>query len=407
MKPAITITTTGEGTLTIDDQTITINTGNPDSTRSLLTSIAKNRHTGPLTLTIDGHTTTINPDTDTEDQPAAGQPVDEDQPVDETTPQHRQQEQLHHDDAAVEITPPPETMTPAAPHMGSPQPPRHDTHTIDIDDLFHHASLGAGMNRSHGTSPTQLPDRIITLANLKGGTGKTPLAVVLAQALAQLAGHDDIAVIELNPRGTLAARAPSHTDLTITDLAAAARRDGFATRPRDLDPYLSWQPEGWATIVCPPSIVNDINSLITPITSDDLDRIITALHSRFHILILDTGNNDLDAAWQHAITISDRIIIPVQWDPDTLTLTQNMVSDMDHLGHTGLKNRVLWVGTHAPIDRPNHAMKKSFSTALVDAGWTVHNIPADRHIAADATITWTKLARRTRKAATTLAKATL
>ena len=59
MKPAITITTTGEGTLTIDDQTITINTGNPDSTRSLLTSIAKNRHTGPLTLTIDGHTTTI------------------------------------------------------------------------------------------------------------------------------------------------------------------------------------------------------------------------------------------------------------------------------------------------------------------------------------------------------------
>ena len=105
MKPAITITTTGEGTLTIDDQTITINTGNPDSTRSLLTSIAKNRHTGPLTLTIDGHTTTINPDTDTEDQPAAGQPVDEDQPVDETTPQHRQQEPVSYTHLTLPPTP--------------------------------------------------------------------------------------------------------------------------------------------------------------------------------------------------------------------------------------------------------------------------------------------------------------
>lgn len=134
-----------------------------------------------------------------------------------------------------------------------------------------------------------------------------------------------------------------------------------------------------------------------PPTADDLDRIITALRSRFHVIILDTGNNDLDAAWQHAITIADHIIIPVQWDPDTLTLTQNMVRDMNHLGATHLKNRCIWVGTHAPIDLPKRSIKKSFTTALTDAGWTVHTLPADRHIASDGTITWTTLAHHHRQ----------
>lgn len=233
---------------------------------------------------------------------------------------------------------------------GDPQPTEQNT-TDDLDALFTIANLTA--NPHHTAAPAQLTDHIITLANLKGGTGKTPLAVILAQALATTAGHDDIVVVEINPRGTLSTRAPRHTD--------------------------------------------NHNSLITPPTADDLDRIITALRSRFHVIILDTGNNDLDAAWQHAITIADHIIIPVQWDPDTLTLTQNMVRDMNHLGATHLKNRCIWVGTHAPIDLPKRSIKKSFTTALTDAGWTVHTLPADRHIASDGTITWTKLAHHHRQ----------
>lgn len=437
MKPAITITTTGEGTLTTDDQTITINTGNPDSTRSLLTSIAKNRHTGPLTLTIDGHTTTINPDTDTDEQPDTDQHVNEDQPVDEATPTPHDDDHTHSDqdgaddnrgeqetptaddpdtstqDQLIDEQTSPDADTPqpswqprrADPIIsGDPQPTEQNT-TDDLDTLFTLANLTAGPHRP--AAPAQLTDHIITLANLKGGTGKTPLAVILAQALATTAGHDDIVVVEINPRGTLSTRAPRHTDNTVIDLARAARHPEFASQPRDLDPYISWQPGGWATITCPPTITDNHNSLITPPTADDLDRIITALRSRFHVIILDTGNNDLDAAWQHAITIADHIIIPVQWDPDTLTLTQNMVRDMNHLGATHLKNRCIWVGTHAPIDLPKRSIKKSFTTALIDAGWTVHTLPADRHIASDGTITWTKLARRTRKAATTIAKATL
>ena len=277
---------------------------------------------------------------------------------------------------------------------GDPQPTEQNT-TDDLDALFTIANLTA--NPHHTAAPAQLTDHIITLANLKGGTGKTPLAVILAQALATTAGHDDIVVVEINPRGTLSTRAPRHTGNTVIDLARAARHPGFASQPRDLDPYISWQPEGWATITCLPTITDNHNSLITPPTADDLDRIITALRSRFHVIILDTGNNDLDAAWQHAITIADHIIIPVQWDPDTLTLTQNMVRDMNHLGATHLKNRCIWVGTHAPIDLPKRSIKKSFTTALTDAGWTVHTLPADRHIASDGTITWTKLAHHHRQ----------
>ena len=167
---------------------------------------------------------------------------------------------------------------------GDPQPTEQNT-TDDLDALFTIANLTA--NPHHTAAPAQLTDHIITLANLKGGTGKTPLAVILAQALATTAGHDDIVVVEINPRGTLSTRAPRHTDNTVIDLARAARHPGFASQPRDLDPYISWQPEGWATITCPPTITDNHNSLITPPTADDLDRIITALRSRFHVIILD------------------------------------------------------------------------------------------------------------------------
>lgn len=387
-NPTITIHPDGQGTLTIDGQPpFTINTGHPDTTQQLLTSIATTRTSGPIDITIDGHTTTFDPNNQhAHTQPATPAPTLAAAP-DVTHAQSQPPE-------------PTDTTTYLA------APPSHHTDTgnnLGLNDLFHNTDSVLATPQTL----TQLPDRIITLANLKGGTGKTPLAVVLAQALDTLAGHDDIVIVELNPRGTLSSRAPRHAANTIIDLAAACHRDSFATQPRDLDPYLSWQPGGWATIVCPPSIINEGHGLITPVTADDLDRITTALATRFHVIIIDTGNNDLDEAWQHAITIADRIIIPIQWDPDTLTLTQNMVRDMDQLGHGNLKTRILWVGTHAPIDRPKRAMKKSFSQALTQSGWTVHNLPADRHLATDTTITWTKLARRTRRAATTIATALL
>ncbi|WP_130865267.1 hypothetical protein [Acidipropionibacterium timonense] len=250
-----------------------------------------------------------------------------------------------------------------------------------------------------------LPDRTIVLANLKGGAGKTPLAIVVAQALAALAGHNDIALVELNPRGTLADRTIRSCTGDVTGLAAAARRDpGFGRSLRDLDPFISWQAEGWATVVCPTSITAGEGGLITPVDGDDVAAIARCLHHSQRVVIYDTGNNDVDAAWQRAITDADRVLVPVQWDPDTMQMAQRMITDMDRIGHGNLKGRVLWVGTHAPSRRPDRGLHRQYRHALEVSGWHVMDLPPDKHLAAETVIEWAKLSRRTRGAATAIAR---
>ena len=249
-----------------------------------------------------------------------------------------------------------------------------------------------------------LPSEVTTaVVNTKGGAGKTTIAILVAAAAAQLAGHHDIAVVDVNPSGNLRRRTQHAATGNVVDLADAIQQGRIGDSQRDLDPWISWQPTGWwFTITAPPGTRTTDGTPIRPLTGQNVDALVDVLHRTCRLLIIDTGNNAGDDIWQHAINHAMPILVPIQWDPDTLTRAQEMLTDLEAAGQTRLRDRVILVGTHSPWQHTTTRSKKTTAEALTAAGWAVNEIPADPHIAAGGIIEWTQLAARTRRAATTL-----
>lgn len=251
-----------------------------------------------------------------------------------------------------------------------------------------------------------LPEIVLATANTKGGAGKTTLAALLVSAATALAGHHDAVLVDINPSGNLAEHTRQSAGGDVLELAEACADPVFGVSPRDLDPFVSWQPAGWA-ITCPPSIATVDGELVSDLDGQDLSRIMTTLRRAFRLIVLDTGNNAKDEAWQAAMRSAARILVPLQWDPDTLVQAQAMIADMAKVGHHQLRERIVFVGTYGPGARPDRKRERQYRTALETSGWTVMDIPPDRHIAEKGIIVWDKLAKRTRDAATRLAEEVL
>lgn len=252
-----------------------------------------------------------------------------------------------------------------------------------------------------------LPEINLAVANSAGGAGKTTISVLLAQAAAALAGHNDVVVIDINPSGNIVDRTRRTAPGDIHSLAQVAGNPAFGRSPRDFDSFVNWQPGGWSTVVCPPSIISDQGEAIADVSGQELFNIASALRRVFRVQIFDTGNNPKNHAWQAAVRNSHKILVPVQWDPDTMIRAQTMVSDMRKMNHHNLKERVIWVGTHTPAGRPERRREKGYRQALLASGWTIKDIPPDRHIATKGIIEWDKLSPKTRRAATQLVEASL
>ena len=257
------------------------------------------------------------------------------------------------------------------------------------------------------TRTIRLPEATIVTANTKGGAAKTTVAIAVIAAAAHMAGHNDLALIDVNPSGNLTQHTIKSAPASIIDLAHAAQAEGFGRARADLDPFVNWQPGGWLTINCPTSIVNNDKGLISDLTEADITNIVRAVRHHCRLLVFDTGNSAKDPAWQTVVKLANRILVPVQWDPDTMIEAQKMITNMAALGHTHLKQRILFVGTHAPNARPNRKRATQYRQSLEQSGWTVIDLPPDKHIAAGGLIEWNKLRKRTQDAAIAIVNAAL
>jgi MinD-like ATPase involved in chromosome partitioning or flagellar assembly len=167
--------------------------------------------------------------------------------------------------------------------------------------------------------------RTICVANPKGGAGKTPAAMLIAEVFATERREASV-VGDLNPlRGTLGIRAgvqdPPYTIMDVLQHHEWLRRPGSAVG--DLARFLRRQESG-ALVLASSEYAGEMRSL----TTEHCQLVRDLLMARYSTLILDTGNNEADATWQFAITTADVLVVPMRASRDHLWVAARMMAGL-------------------------------------------------------------------------------
>jgi cellulose biosynthesis protein BcsQ len=176
--------------------------------------------------------------------------------------------------------------------------------------------------------------RTICVANAKGGAGKTPTALILAELLAMLR-RESIVAADLNElRGTLGVRAgvqePTYTVMDLLQHREWLQRPGSAVG--DLAGFLRRQESG-ALILASSENAGEMRSL----TTDHCRLVRDLLITRYSTLVLDTGNNEAAQPWQFATGVADVLVVPMRASSDHVWVAGQMLeglrarSDTRHL----------------------------------------------------------------------------
>lgn len=247
--------------------------------------------------------------------------------------------------------------------------------------------------------------KTVLVANTKGGSGKTPLAVMLAAAFGQVAGRQPV-LIDNNPTGNLASRVsqmPADA-LTIDDLAL--NLDAVEANPDLVRDYLMWQPESYYALPSRPRKLIE-----QPDGSKVLDRptisqaeaagVWEACSKISRLLIIDSGNNDADDAWRGMLPFADLLVIPVRWSSDYCRAAFDMLRTLEATGYRELASKAIIVQT-APTDV--YARRRSnWEERFTRARLQVMKLPVEKHLALNANIVWDMLKQTTRDAVCELA----
>jgi len=167
--------------------------------------------------------------------------------------------------------------------------------------------------------------KVITVANLKGGTGKTSIAINLAAGLARRAGPqgEKIVLIDMDPQGNALKTISGTTQYTNTESLAASIADeallellGLPRLP--LASLVRQAPEPWYPnlhfIPCREAMLVEVRRRM-PAIENRVALMRTAISSlkAFDYVVIDTGPSidDLLVTILHA---TDYIIVPVEMD---------------------------------------------------------------------------------------------
>lgn len=167
--------------------------------------------------------------------------------------------------------------------------------------------------------------RTICVANVKGGSGKTPTALILAELLATLR-RESIVAADLNElRGTLGVRAdvqqPVHTVMDLLQGQDWLCRPG--SRVGDLAGFLRRQESG-ALVLASSENAGEMRSL----TSQHCETVRDLLITRYSTLVIDTGNNEAAAPWQFATRVADVLVVPMRACPDHVWVAGQMLDGL-------------------------------------------------------------------------------
>lgn len=386
-----------------------------DSGESVEVSVSGFGATTRLTVTAEGHVTVSGPPTGpitpvavpapTVDEPVSvrATAVNPQRPPAPTQDQCSDTPHHHHTDTGQRPT----TSVLAAPQInsGSNEPARRGIRGRLNAVLSLRLTPKAGSaEMRHRTAVAAItgpiPDfSVITLANPKGGVGKTPLAAGLAAVIAEHRGAGTLVCADLAEiGGSLADRVavPPYQGQDVSVLLNAAETARGGIRPSTLSRYFVRQPSGEDIIAG-----NQTNTT-TALGYDDGTRLANVLAQHREILIADTGNSSLAGSWQWAAAAANVLVVPVPLRRDAAAAAHRMLLDISSAADPDVLARTVVVITDGPGDAP--MVETEAVDAFVELGVrAVLRMPFEPLFASGERIAANQLRRNTTDALTVLA----
>ncbi|WP_123507617.1 hypothetical protein [Frondihabitans sp. PhB188] len=229
----------------------------------------------------------------------------------------------------------------------------------------------------------------ILLANKKGGTGKTPLSILLGGVIAAIKGGS-VAIWEVSDDpGALNFRAEGNPTLGLGELV------------RDVDTITSaGQLAGYGVPQTSFATVFGTVGSRAALAGEDVVKVSDKIGEFYGIEVMDSGNVPTSPAFQGAVSVADILVIPVMNSGDSVL---QAIEVLEELRNGSEHARVLAanaIAVRLKDGRPESpAVAEEVARLLHDAGVTqLHEVPYDAHIAERGQLTVGKLTPATRDA---------
>lgn len=232
----------------------------------------------------------------------------------------------------------------------------------------------------------------IIVANPKGGTGKTPVSLLLGGTLASVRGGS-VAIMEVSDDpGALTFRAEGRPALGIGELVRDADQ---ITSAGQLAGYTAPQTSF-------ASVIGTVGRR-PQLTGDDVTDVAAVLDAYYAVRVMDSGNQPSSSAFTGALRVADALVIPVLNAGDAVLEAVSMLDGLRAAGYDRLADTATILRL---VDgRPEHRqiterIDRIIANAHVGA---VHEIPYDPHIAERNQLTLASLTPATYRAFATAA----
>lgn len=237
---------------------------------------------------------------------------------------------------------------------------------------------------------------LVTFANVKGGVGKTPMSISLAETLAEHRGPATVTCLDLGEvGGSFADRVavPPEQGQDVVSLLAGIDPAATDVRPATLARFLTRQPSG-------SDVLAGRAGAETSLSFDDAAVLGAIIGRHRDLLVADTGNSSLAGSWRWAITAAHAVVVPVPLRRDAAVAAQRTLATIGAVRPDVLARTVVVI-TDGPGDAP------VVETEAVDAFSALRvpvcRMPFEPLFASGERIALTQLRRETRDALTVLA----
>lgn len=194
--------------------------------------------------------------------------------------------------------------------------------------------------------------RTVAVVNGKGGSMKTPTAVLLSAVFARHGGTGVVAFDNNPARGTLGWRTePGPHERTVADLLASSDRLlSPEAGPVEISAFTHHQNDGFDVLRSHPETLDEDR----PTTAEAFTRAHEVLSWYYRLVIIDSGNDEGSPAWRAMIARADAIVVPTITRPEHAESARLLLTELSRCDAHGadLASRALVVVSQSSAAEP-------------------------------------------------------